>query len=104
MSFLSQLQLEPLEWVFVCRLWYSLSTSESLGRTSALVLWPGEQYNLTQALKLYGHSNFPFTIQIKVVLRRSTDYVETDGTFPEQFLVKQFSSSCSILEIPSSNT
>lgn len=33
MSFLSQLQLEPLEWVFVYRLLYSLCTSESLGRT-----------------------------------------------------------------------
>lgn len=56
-----------------------------------------------QALKQYGHSNFTFKIQIKVLLERSTDYAETDGIFPKQFLVKQFTSSCSILEIPSNN-
>lgn len=47
MSFLSQLQLEPLEEMFVCRLLCSLCTVESLGRTSALALWPGEQHNIT---------------------------------------------------------
>lgn len=47
MSFLSQLQLESLEWIFVCRLLYSLHTSGSLGRSSALTLWPGEQSNAT---------------------------------------------------------
>lgn len=43
---------------------------------------------MQQALKLYGHSNFTFKIQIKVLLERSTDYVEADGAFPKLFLVK----------------
>lgn len=40
---------------------------------------------------LSGHINFTLEIQIKVILKRNTDYVEFSGTFPNPFLVNQFS-------------
>lgn len=53
------------------------------------MLWLGEQHIVAQAMKLFGHVHFTLEIQIKVFL--STDYVETNGTFPKLFLVNQFS-------------
>jgi len=40
---------------------------------------------------LSGHINFTLEIQIEVILKRSTDYVEFSGTFPNPFIVNDFS-------------